>query len=67
MHEYDVLMVVEYLTRTMLDSKRFVFDCSEDSVLTDQVVFINTYSAETLTIERRNLDYCKTSPYAAEE
>ncbi len=67
MDEYEVLMVVEYMTRTMLEAKKFVFDCSEDAILTDQVCFTNTYSAETLTIERRNLDYIKTYPYRAEE
>ena len=63
MDEYEILMVVEYMTRTMLDPKKFVFDCSEDSILTDQVCFTNTASLETLTIERRNLDYIKTYPY----
>ena len=65
MDDFEVLMVVEYLTRTMIEPKRFVFDCLEDSVLTDQVVFINTLSAETLTIERRNLDFMKISPYTS--
>ena len=65
MDDFEVLMVVEYLTRTMIESKRFVFDCLEDSVLTDQVVFINTLSAETLTVERRNLDYMITKPYTS--
>jgi hypothetical protein len=65
MDDFEVLMVVEYLTRTMIEPKRFVFDCLEDSVLTDQVVFINTLSAETLTVERRNLDYMITKPYTS--
>jgi hypothetical protein len=65
MDDFEVLMVVEYLTRTMIEPKKFVFDCLEDSVLTDQFVFINTLSAETLTIERRNLDFIKTSPYTS--
>ncbi len=65
MDDFEVLMVVEYLTRTMIETKRFVFDCLEDSVLTDQVVFINTLSAETLTVERRNLDYMITKPYTS--
>ena len=62
MDDFEVLMVVEYL---MIEPKRFVFDCLEDSVLTDQVVFINTLSAETLTVERRNLDYMITKPYTS--
>jgi hypothetical protein len=66
MDEYDILMVVKYKTRTMLDPKKFVFDCSEDSILTDQVCFTNTHSLETLTIERRNLDYIITYPYRAD-
>ena len=65
MDDFEVLMVVEYLTRTMIEPKRFVYDCLEDSVLTDQVVFINTLSAETLTVERRNLDYMITKPYTS--
>jgi hypothetical protein len=65
MDDFEVLMVVEYLTRTMIEPKRFVFDCLEDSVLTDQVVFINTLSADTLTVERRNLDYMITKPYTS--
>jgi len=63
MDEFEMLMVVEYLTRTMIEPKSFLFDCLEDSVLTDQIIFINTGSAETLTLERRNLDYTKTKPY----
>ena len=65
MDDFEVLMVVEYLTRTMIEPKRFVYDCLKDSVLTDQVVFINTLSAETLTVERRNLDYMITKPYTS--
>lgn len=59
----EPLRVVEYLTRTMMEPKRFVFDYWEDSILTDQYVFTNSISTETLTIERRNTDYVITKLY----
>jgi len=63
MMEDEPLRVVEYLTRTMIEPKRFVFDYWEDSTLTNQYVFSNTLSAEVLTIEKRNCDYVLTSLY----
>ena len=63
----EPLRIVEYLTRTMIEPKRFVFDYWEDSVLTDQYVFTNSISTQTLTIERRNTDYVITSLYSMED